>query len=166
MTKWRRIVRDAAISGTTGSLVSTAALTACGWIEQRRPAAPNNGPSQWVWGELGAYKTRASWRHTGVGVGIHFLSSLFWAMCHERCFGDGRRKTNTQLVARALVTAGAAAFVDYRVAPRRLMPGFDKQLSRSSLFVVYAAFALGLALPALLRTARRRAREREGASPE
>ena len=52
----------------------------CGWIENRRPAGPVNGPSQWV----------------------------------------------------------------YLVAPRRLQPGFEKQLSRPSMLLVYASFGLAL----------------------
>jgi hypothetical protein len=43
------------------------------------------------------------------------------------------------------ITASIACFMDYGVARGRLQPGFEKQLSRQSLLVVYSAFALGLA---------------------
>jgi hypothetical protein len=47
--------------------------------------------------------------------------------------------------------------VDYRLTPRRLMPGYERRLSQPSLLAVYAAFAAGLALgDALLRITERR----------
>jgi hypothetical protein len=47
--------------------------------------------------------------------------------------------------------------VDYGLTPRRLQPGFDKQLSLPSMVVVYAAFAAGLVLSdALYRRRRQR----------
>lgn len=45
-----------------------------------------------------------------------------------------------------LATALARRVVDYTITPRRLTPGFGKRLPASALVVVYAAFALGLAL--------------------
>jgi hypothetical protein len=48
--------------------------------------------------------------------------------------------------AAAALTAGFACWVDFRIARGRLQPGFEKQLSRRSLLLVYAAFAVGLAI--------------------
>jgi hypothetical protein len=53
------------------------------------------------------------------------------------------------VVAAAAATAATASFVDYQLTPKRLEPGFDKQLSRRSLAMVYAAFAAGLAIAAM-----------------
>jgi hypothetical protein len=44
-----------------------------------------------------------------------------------------------------LATAAIACAVDFQVARGRLQPGFDKQLSRKSLALVYVAFGVGLA---------------------
>jgi hypothetical protein len=43
-----------------------------------------------------------------------------------------------------------AAFVDYRLTPKRLTPGFEAHLSRSSMLGVFAAIGVGLAAGALL----------------
>jgi hypothetical protein len=49
--------------------------------------------------------------------------------------------------------------VDYRLTPRRFMPGYERRLSRRSLGAVYAAFGAGLALGgALLSIAAERRR--------
>jgi hypothetical protein len=131
---WREAFRRGALSGTVASLLSTAALAFCGRLAAGTAAGPLNGPSQWIWGERAAHVRRATWRHTALGYVIHHLMSVGWATLHEKHF------------AHPALTSAAAAFVDYRVVPRRFGPGFEKQLGRPSLFVVYAAFALGLAL--------------------
>jgi hypothetical protein len=56
------------------------------------------------------------------------------------------------VVVPAAATSVLACFVDYRLTPDRLTPGFEKRLSRRSLFVVYALFAAGLAAGTLLQT--------------
>jgi hypothetical protein len=92
---------------------------------------------------------RATWRHTAVGYAIHHATSIFWATLHEKLLrSQNEMESNASLIAKGATTAALACFVDYQVTPRRLQPGFDKQLSRRSLFFVYAAFALGLALGA------------------
>ena len=42
--------------------------------------------------------------------------------------------------------AGIAYVVDYYRVPKRLTPGFEKQLSNSALFGIYATLAASLAL--------------------
>jgi hypothetical protein len=146
MSHWRRAAIDGCVSGTIAALTSTAALTACGWIERRRPAAPNNAPSQWIWGEHASYETRATLRHTIVGFAVHHAMSIFWAVLHERTFGAPPRAIGPlKPVAQGLATAAVASVVDFRLTPRRFQPGFDKHLSAGSLILVYAAFGLGLA---------------------
>lgn len=39
-----------------------------------------------------------------------------------------------------------ACWVDYKLTPRRLQPGFEQRLSTPSMVAVYGSFALGLAL--------------------
>mgnify|MGYP006154148737 CR=1 FL=1 len=48
-----------------------------------------------------------------------------------------------------------ANFVDYKLTPRRLQPGFEAQLSKKSLFLVYAAFAVGLTVYDMTKRGRR-----------
>ncbi len=155
MSAWRPILREAIVAGTIASLLSTAVLAVCGRIERRDAVGPTNAPSQWLWGEGAAYETRATLRHTLVGYVIHHLMSIFWALVHQGAFG-GRAATRTlpHALATGAISAGLANFVDYRLTPRRLRPGFEKHLSRWSLFAAYAAFGLGLALPALMHAGR------------
>jgi hypothetical protein len=147
MKSWQQAFEDALISGTAASLCSAAALAICGKIERDTAAGPNNGPSQWVWGEGAAYERRATLRHTAVGYAIHHAMSIFWATLHEKLQrSHNEHEPIEKIFAKCAATAGAACFVDYQLTPRRLRPGFEKQLSRRSLFVVYASFAAGLAI--------------------
>jgi hypothetical protein len=154
---WRQALIEGIYSGTVASVISTAALTLCGWLERRRPAAPNNGPSQWVWGEREAYETKFTVRHTVTGYAVHHVMSIFWATLHQKAFGGTLRQPALPVsVTQGLVTAAFAAFVDYRLTPRRLQPGFDKHLGAGSIAAVYTAFGLGLALAAHRRGLTRR----------
>jgi len=75
---------------------------------------------------------------------------------YEKLFGERRRDASAlAALGDAAAIAALAYFVDYRLTPRRLMPGYERRLPGRSLFAVYAAFAAGLALGgALLRRAR------------
>jgi hypothetical protein len=87
-----------------------------------------------------------------LGYGIHHLSSFGWATLHEKHVASlTTGKSLPFRLAACGATAAAACLVDYRVASGRLQPGFDKQLGRRSLLLVYAAFALGLAIGQSLR---------------
>src|SRR3954469_11924478 len=132
------------IAGSVASLASTLVLAAGGWLENRRPAGPVNGPSQWVWGRGAAQRLRFSKAHTVVGYSIHHLSSLWWSRVHYALFPHRHAATLKQELVRGLSTAAMACAVDYRVAPRRLQPGFEKQLSRTSLLLVYVTFGLAM----------------------
>ena len=52
-------------------------------------------------------------------------------------------------LASAAAASAVACFVDYKLTPQRLHPGFDVRLSKRSLALVYGAFAIGLAAGAL-----------------
>ncbi|HEU5136472.1 MAG TPA: hypothetical protein VFU13_15080 [Steroidobacteraceae bacterium] len=141
--------RQALISGAVASVLSAAVLVLCGQIENRRPAGPLNGPSQWVFGRWAARMREPSLRHTLTGFLIHHVSATGWAVLHERILGKNKaRQTFPARLGRAALTSAAANFVDFQLTPKRLRPGFETQLSRKSLFAVYAAFAIGLALVA------------------
>jgi len=152
MKSWPQALQDGVLTGSIASVCSATVLALCGKIESGSAAGPNNGPSQWIWGEGAAYERRATWRHTAVGYAIHHATSIFWATLHEKLLrSQSAAESNASLVAKGAATAAVACFVDYQLTPRRLQPGFDKQLSRSSLFFVYAAFAFGLALGAQVK---------------
>ena len=82
-------------------------------------------------------------RYTLTGYAIHHVASVFWALIFERW-----RAKRGALMVPAAGTSALACFVDYRLTPRRLTPGFERRLSRKSLALVYFAFAIGLAAAA------------------
>ena len=148
---WRRAARRALLSGSAAGVISGIALAGCSAREHDAPAAALNGPSQWLWGEREAHMRRATLRHTLVGYSIHHLASIFWATLHERQFG-AEPKGVARHCFEAAATSATAYVVDYHLAPSRLRPGFKKHLGPTSLFLVYAAFASGLALAAIARS--------------
>lgn len=148
MTSWRQALRRAVVSGSAASAASTAALAVCGRYEIGSAAAPTNAISHWFWGERAMRRDRASLRHTLLGYGIHHLASIFWATLYEKYAAPAARSTPEVLAAAAAVSA-IACFVDYRMTPQRLRPGFERRLSREALLMVYAAVGAGLAVATL-----------------
>lgn len=147
MTTWKQAGHRALYTGGAAAMLSALTLAICGKIERNAPGAPLNGPSQWVWGERAAYRRRPSLRHTLLGYCIHHIASVGWATLHEKHFASRVRGRGVlPHLAAGAATATLSCFVDFKVARGRLQPGFDKQLSRTSLAFVYASFGLGLAL--------------------
>lgn len=156
MNDWKHSVRQALVSGTAASVLSTIVMTVAGKVERNAPAGPLNGPSQWVHGRQAAYRRSPSLRHTLTGFLIHHLSATGWALLHERVFGRHKAtQTGLQRLRNAAITATAANFVDYKLTPKRLQPGFEAQLSRKSLFAIYAAVAIGLTMYDVAQRGRR-----------
>jgi hypothetical protein len=144
---WRETFRRGLVSGAIASVVSAAALALCGRLEGGTAGGPLNGPSQWLFGRRAARRRSASPRHTFAGYAIHHVAATWWAVVHETLFGrTNGRADPLQVLREAAATAAIACVVDYRLTPKRLQPGFEQQLTRTSLVVAYAAFALGLAL--------------------
>lgn len=153
----RRVASDAVVSGSAASMASAAALMACSAMHEGSAAGGLNGPSQWLWGEAEAYTREATLRHTAAGYAIHHATSIFWAVLHESVFGGSRRrKPALQHCAEAVASAATAYVVDYHLTPPRLRPGFEKHVSPRGMVAVYAAFAAGLAITAIVRDSRRR----------
>src|SRR5439155_9381492 len=127
------------------ALASAAVLTWRGRRDAEDAWAPLNGPSQWVWGRSAPNARGFSVRHTVVGYAIHHLAATFWATFFERvCLAVPHP------MPLAVGTAAIANGVDYLLTPKRLQPGYERQLSRRSLAFAYGAFALGLAAAAIM----------------
>lgn len=160
ITTWHHAFRKGLISGTTASIISAVFLSLLGKGELNKFAAPLNGPSQWIWGRHAPYVNRLSLRYTFIGYGIHHAASIFWAIGYEKLRQSLPPVEKTSaILAPAVAITTVAYTVDFHLIPKRLTPGFENRLSKSSLLLVYGAFALGLAAPALLarsRTARSR----------
>jgi hypothetical protein len=144
--------RRAQVSSASASICSAVALSACSYIDEGSFAGGLNGPSQWLWGEAEAYTRAASVRHTVVGYAIHHITSVFWATFYERAFGEpGEHKRPLRRCAEAALSATGAYVVDYYLTPPRLRPGFKKHVRPRSMFVIYGAFAVGLAGVSIIR---------------
>lgn len=145
------VVREALISGSVASVVSAGALLLAGRQEPQRPAAPLNAISHWLWGDCALREDGPTLRHTATGYAIHHAASLFWAALHAWCWGHRPlAKQPLPALSGAAVAAAVACFVDLRLTPHRLTPGFEHRLSRPALAGVYASFAVGLALGSVL----------------
>lgn len=157
MKTWPEAMHDGAVSGSVASVLSTAVLSAASERENNTPYASSNAISHWFWGGRAQRQDKPSARYTAVGYAIHHASSTLWAILYEKWFGDmaDRKKIGPALAAGAAV-AGLACFVDYKLAPQRLRPGFEKRLSTPSLFLVYASFGAALALRGLATPRRSR----------
>lgn len=148
---WTTPLRRGLISGSTASVLSTAALALLGQREAGSAYAPTNAISHWFYGDQAARQDGPSVRHTLTGYLIHHASATFWAVLFERIAGrllDRKQPYTTVEVATA--AAAVACFADYQLTPARLKPGYEQRLSRPALALVYGAFGLGLAAGAML----------------
>jgi hypothetical protein len=142
----------ALFSGASASICSAVAIAICSRIDSGSFAGGLNGPSQWLWGEAEAYTRKPSVRHTVVGYGIHHLTSVFWATLYERIFGEPvEPKSSLRRCAEAALSTTGAYVVDYHLTPARFRPGFKKHVRTRSMFVIYGAFAVGLAAASIIR---------------
>lgn len=150
---WGSALRDAMIVGSFASLTSAAALALRGREETGHAVSTLNAPSHWVWGERAVWRDDTTLRYTAAGFGIHHASSIFWAVAHEKTRRVPLPPAENAFAShlkRAALTTALAAFVDLRVVPGRLTPGFERRLSVPSLALVYGLFAVGLAVGSYL----------------
>jgi hypothetical protein len=151
MDNWNIALKRGLVSGTTASVLSTAALALLGKQGTGSPYAATNAISHWIWGDKAARHDSPSLRYTVMGYVIHHASATFWAVLFERYCGKLLdRKDLPTTVATATAASAVACFTDYQLTPKRLHPGYEKRLSRPALAVVYGAFGLGLAAGAML----------------
>lgn len=142
------------VSGTAASLASTAALLLLSKLEAKTALSAQNAVSHWVWGERAKERHALSVRYTLLGYAIHHASSVFWGVIYEHYLKRAEPLPLPLELARALAFAALANFVDYRLTPQRLKPGFERHLSTKSLVIVYSAFAVGIATGHVLQRGR------------
>lgn len=151
MTDWTTSLERGLVSGAASSLVSTAALALVGRGETGSAYAPTNAVSHWIWGDEAAEHDGFSLKYTITGYVIHHLSATFWSVLFEHLAGEKLdRKDLRVTLATSAATSALACFADYKLTPQRLQPGYEKRLSKKSLAGVYAAFAVGMAIGAIV----------------
>ncbi|RYF69241.1 MAG: hypothetical protein EOO22_16435 [Comamonadaceae bacterium] len=140
-------VRTGLLAGAAASVLSTAALAMTGKRDADSYTAPTNATSHWLWRDEALRIYRPTWRHTAAGYAIHHLTATFWAVLYAWLYGNrpAARPVPAALKGAAVATA-VACTVDYTLTPERFTPGFEHHLSKRSMTLVYAGFALGLAL--------------------
>lgn len=148
--EWVRAGRQALISGTLASALSTAVLALFGKATMNKPLAPTNATSHWMWGDRAYDQHDPSLQHTAVGYATHHASAVMWATFFERWLNYSGALRPAEIVRDAAAMTAIASFVDYQLTPPRLRPGFETHLSRGALVGVFAAFGAGLALGAIL----------------
>jgi hypothetical protein len=150
MKTWSEAVYDGAVSGSIASIATTVVLSGRGQRENCSPYAPTNAISHWFWGDRAAQKDGPSARYTLLGYAIHHASASLWAALYEKWFGEkAEQKAIIPAAAGGVAVAALACFVDYKITPKRLHPGFELRLSTRSLFLVYGVFGLTLMLRGL-----------------
>lgn len=150
MSDWQTSLQRGLVGGAASSVVSTAALALLGRGEAGSAYAPTNAVSHWIWGDEAAEHDGFSLKYTITGYLIHHASATFWSVLFEKLAGEKLdRKDLRVTLAASAATSAIACFADYKLAPKRLYPGYEKRLSKKSLAGVYAAFAVGLALGAI-----------------
>ena len=149
---WKHALTRGVVSGTSASILSTLALALRGRSESGSTLAPINAVSHWYWGDRATREDRPSFKYTVPGYLTHHATSIFWAVLFEKTFGGKLRGTPVQTVAASAATAAIACFVDYQMTPKRLTPGFEHRLTKTSLFLVYVLFGAGLAVTELTRS--------------
>src|SRR3954467_15280187 len=131
------ILRSAFVTGTIASVVSSAALALLAKMERKSALQPVNATSHWLKGAEAASRNTADAAHTLVGYTTHHASTVFWALPFQAWLAIRQRPSAQQLLRDAAVMSAIAAVVDYGVVSRRLTPGWELVLSKTSLVVAY-----------------------------
>ena len=155
------IATRALVAGSCASVLSAVVLALAGRREAGSAAVPINAVSHWYWGDRAFRYQDPDMLHTVVGYATHHSASVFWAaLLAWYLQRHPERSSPAQLALASAATSAIACLVDFQFTPDRLTPGYEHRLSRKSLAITYAVFAVGLALGALLTTRPRPTRHR------
>ena len=138
-------LRDGLFRSQLVALSAAAAVFIVGQIESGNGVTPLNNVSHIAWGDEGFDQNEPSLKYTGSALILNQVSVTSWALLHEWIFGAARDegKWGVSLVGGALVSA-LAYVVDFKLAPDRYKPGFERLLSSRGLLAVYLLLALAL----------------------
>ncbi|MGK2953405.1 MAG: hypothetical protein ACSLEZ_13630, partial [Thiobacillus sp.] len=113
------------VSGSIAAVASTVVLVIQSKKEAKSALSAQNAVSHWIWGEEAKHQHELSVRHTVLGYAIHHASAVFWGVIYERWVRSKRPLSPPAELLRASAFATVANFVDYRLTPHRLKPGFE-----------------------------------------
>ena len=138
-------VKDGAVRSQSVALLAAASVVLVGQIENGDGIAPLNAVSHIAFGDEGFEHPELSLKYTGAALALNQISVTVWALLHEWMFGRARDegKLGVSLAGGALISA-LAYVVDFKLAPDRYKPGFERLLSSRGLLWVYVLLALSL----------------------
>jgi hypothetical protein len=155
----RRYLLDGVVAGSCASVLSAVVLALAGRHDVHSAVAPLNAVSHWWWDREALYRHRLDLRHTVLGYVTHHGAAIFWGTLLAVYLNrQPQWQRPAQIAAASAATSAIACFVDFRLTPRRLTPGYEHHLSNKSLAATYAVFAVGLALGSLAVWSHRRRR--------
>ena len=147
----KRFILNCLISGAAGGLLSHIVAGAVSHAERGRSDLAMHAVSHIAWDDDPESHKGRHFHNWIIGTALHHGASIFWATFFEALFGrEAERSTGSALVGGATI-ATAAYVTDYHVVSDRFKPGFEAHISNRSLFLIYAALAVGLAAGARLR---------------
>jgi hypothetical protein len=146
MASLSRVTFAAFVRGSIASLISTVALAGLAKLDGKGFAQPTNSTSHWLYGRTAAHRKKVDISHTLVGFLTHHASAVFWALPFEVWLARRPGRSFFELLRDAGILSVVAALVDYRLAPKRLTPGWEMVLSKRSMIGAYSALAIGFAL--------------------
>lgn len=142
----RRVARYAAFCGIGAGLAAQAMLLLAAKAEGKALARPFNATSHWLHGEQAGRHARADLAHTGTGVATNQAAAMFWGTLFALHLANRPRHGNAEILRDAAVMGVIASVIDYGLIPKRLTPGWELALGKTSVALTMAAVALGLGL--------------------
>lgn len=136
----RQRVREGTRAGVIAGAATAGALIALG---RTHGAAlrPLNSVAHILVGSRAYYMVGVTWI-TGAALLVHFASIAIWGVLLSLAT---TRIRGWMLYATAASFAAGTWFIDYRVVPQRLRPGFESGLSSIEIALVYLLMGLSLA---------------------
>ena len=147
----KRYILNCLISGTLGGILSHVAASLSSQKENRRSELPMHAVSHIAWDDAPESHEGRHLHNAVIGSALHHGACIFWGTFFEALFGKEAERSTAAALAGGATIATAAYITDYHIVSDRFKPGFEAYLSNKSMFVVYAALAVGLAAGARLR---------------
>ena len=159
MIYWVRLIRSACLSGSCAGLASTAALAMAARTEGNAAVRPINATSHWLNGNSARSYQGFDAAHTAVGFLTNHIASIFWATFFDAWRARRAPVGPLPMLRDAMImSAIAAAAVDYGATPKRFIPGSELVVSKKGMAIAYAGLVLGLCAGALWTQSGRRRR--------
>ena len=138
-------IKDGGVRSQIVALSAAASVALVGQIENGDGVTPLNNVSHIAWGDDGFDQSELSVKYTGSALLLNQVSVTSWALLHEWVFGKTRDEGKWKIsLAGGFLVSALAYVVDFKLAPDRYKPGFERLLSSRGLLAVYVLLALAL----------------------